>query len=355
MTARQIPVRYCRALIISGLMLVCTGCGRDAPVEDTPAIDATESVPVVVYSTYGAEVVKPVFDAYTEETGLRVYLLTGSYEHLTGKVHQPGSDPVADLFIADNVADLWRAAEQDVFRPTRSDVIAKRVPAQLRDPEHLWTALGVRARVIAYNTQLVDAAEIGSVSDYASLGAEDFRDRLCLSSSTVAANVSLIAMLINDNGIRDAEVIVRGWRANLATSGYDGDHDLLQAIAAGQCALGVADSSEVARFLGANAGSNLAAHWFQDPGVTHINASGGGVTRHAKNAAGAVSLLHWLTSESANALFVLSLLEFPANAGAVTPDAIAAWSGFEANPVNLSGLGYLQEDASKLADRARYP
>ncbi len=332
--------------------LVCAGCGGGLPVDATEKADVGT---VVVYSTFGEDIGKPVFEAYTAETGVMILLVTGEFQVLKEKAHKPGQDPAPDLFIADNVADLWQAAEQNVFRPTRSDVIARRIPAQLRDPEHLWVSFAVRARTVVYNTELTSDAERKSIADYASLGEESWRERLCLSSSTVPGNGSLIAMLINDHGIGAAELIVRGWRANFAASVFIDDTALLQAIAAGQCAVGIADSSEIARFLRMHAAANVAPHWFADDGVLHMNASGGGVTRHAQNPEGAASLLEWLTSAAANALFAGLTLEFPVNPHAAADASIAAWSGFAANPVNVPSLGYLQEDAVRLAERARYP
>lgn len=310
---------------------------------------------VVVYSTVEDSIIQRVLDAYTAETDVNVYVVTGGFQELVDKVRKPGPDPVADLFVSDNAADLWNASEHDVFRPTRSDSIESRVPGQFRDPDHLWTALAVRARTVVYNTELLSATEIDSVSDYASLTAESWRERLCLSSSGMPGNASLIAMLINDNGVRETEVIVRGWRANLALPVFDNDARLLQAIAAGQCAVGIADSSEVAGFLQAHASASVGPHWFPEAGVLHVNASGAGVTRHAQNPDGAAALLEWLTDESANGLFAALRLEFPANTNVKADAAISAWVGFKANPANLASLGYAQEEAILLAERARYP
>ena len=334
------------------MFLACAGCGTDVAVEETAPADTT---PIVVYATIAESIVKPVFEAYTAETGSKVLLVVGEFPDLREKERKPGREPVADLFIADNVADLWQAADQDVFRPTRSDVIARRVSAQLRDPQHLWVSFASRARTIVYNPALTADAERESVVDYASLADGSWRGRLCLSSSTVAENGSLIAMLINDNGVRKAELIVRGWRANLAAPVFTDDKKLLRAIAAGQCALGIADSSEIARFVQTNSVAKIAPHWFPDGGVLHINASGGGVTRHAQNPEGAVALLEWLTSDVANSLFAARILGFPANPASTADASLAQWTGFEPNPVNVANLGYLLEDATKLAERARYP
>jgi iron(III) transport system substrate-binding protein len=332
------------------VFLACAGCGTEVAVEETAQVDT-----VVVYSTLAKRIVNPVFKAYTAESGSKVLLVVGDFKELTRKERKPGREPIADLFIADNVADLWQAAEEDVFRPTRSAVIAERVPAQLQDPEHLWVAFASRARAIVYNPDLTRDMERASVVDYASLADGSWHERLCLSSSAVVENGSLIAMLINDNGVRKTELIVRGWRANLAAPVFTDDQKLLQAMAAGQCAVGIADSSEIAGFLRTNSGASIAPHWFPAGGVLHINASGGGVTRHAQNPEGAVALLEWLTSDAANSLFATLTLGFPANPVSAVDASLAEWSGIEPNPLNVASLGYLQEDAIRLAERARYP
>lgn len=347
--------RSCRTPTIAFAALICAACSQDAPVDSGQDAKETAVSSVVVYSTVDDSIIKRVLDTYAAETDANVYVVTGDFQELLDKVHKPGSEPVADLFVSDNVADLWSASEQDVFRPTRSVIIDNRVPDQLRDPEHLWTSLAIRARTVVYNTELLSVAELESVTDYASLTADPWRERLCLSSSGVPGNASLIAMLINDNGVRETEAIVRGWRANLALPVFDNDARLLQALAAGQCAIGIADSSEVAGFLQANANADVAPHWFPEAGVLHINASGAGVTRHAQNPDGAAALLEWLTDESANGLFAALRREFPANTDVTADAAISAWAGFASNPANLASLGYSQEEAILLAERARYP
>lgn len=344
-----------QAMTIAVAALTCTACSQDAPSESVEETEDATVSSIVVYSTVEDSIINRVLDAYVSETDANVYVVTGEFQELLDKVHKPGPDPVADIFVSDNATDLWSASEQDVFRPTRSGLINNRVPAQLRDPEHLWISLAVRARTVVYNTELLSATEIESVTDYASLTAESWRDSLCLSSSDVPGNASLIAMLINDNGVRETEVIVRGWRTNFALPVFDNDVRLLQAIAAGQCAIGIADSSEVAAFLQANANASVAPHWFAEAGVLHINASGAGVTRHAQNPDGAAALLEWLTSDTANALFAALRLEFPASTDVAADAAISAWAGFASNPANLASLGYSQEEAILLAERARYP
>lgn len=322
-------------------------CGRE------PAPDhATNGEAVVVYSTISDATLKPVFDAYEEATGTTVVLLND--DEARDADHLPPSRPEPDLYIADGIAELWQAAEDNVLRPTRSEVIERRVPPRLRDPEHLWVSVSTRARMVVHNPELTSEAELATVMGYTSLAVQIWRERLCLSSFAVSGNDSLVAMLIHELGQREAERTVRGWRANLETGLFDDDGGLLQAVADGDCAIGIAASSEIARFLESDSDATVLPHRFAEGGAVHVDVTGAGVTRHARNPEGAVSLLEWLTSETANAEFAAALLEFPANPGAATDPAIASMPVFDPHPINAASLGYLLEDATRLAERARY-
>jgi iron(III) transport system substrate-binding protein len=358
MTAMAGPVdllRRVQAAAVVAILIFPVGCSDEVTVEDSQTTAQSDADRIVVYATIGADILAPVFDAYTAETGMTVQLVTGELPELARKIHKPGHDPVADLFIAGSSVALWRAVELDIFRPTRSDVIKERVAEQFRDPDHLWVSVATEARAVVYNTDLANDTDLTTVIDYASLGEERWRQRLCLSSSGVAGNGSLLAMLVNDNGIREAELIVRGWRANLARSVYGDDRRLLQAIGTGRCVIGIAGSSEIARYLRTNKDARIAPHWFATPGVLHIDASGAGVTRHAQNPRHAAALLEWLTSEAANALFAARTLHFPVNPRSAVAASIAAWPEFAANPAHVASFRFLHEDAIEIAERAQYP
>src|SRR5690606_32070873 len=131
-----------------------------------------------------------------------------------------------DLLITVDAGNLWYAAERGELRPTDSEVLRRNIPAHLRDPEDRWFALSVRARTIVYDTRDVDPDEL---VDYAGLGDEKWRGRLCLRTSEKVYNQSLVAMLIADKGEEETERIVRGWVQNLATDVFSNDTSLIQA------------------------------------------------------------------------------------------------------------------------------
>lgn len=309
---------------------------------------------VVVYAPGAAERLQPVFEAYSAESGVKLELLDSIAGGIADGFRRPQRAPEPDLFIGIDLASLWAAGEANMLRPTRSEIIAGRIPARLRDPENFWVALSARIRTPVYNPSVTNEADLAAVDGYASLAGESWRGRLCLSSSAVGGNRSLVAKLIADSGSNDAERIVRGWRRNLAAAVFADDRRLLEAIAQGSCALGIAASNQIARFKDQNPNASIAPYRFDGAGL-HVDTSGGGVARHARNPDGARSLLEWLTSDTANAMFAAALLDYPANPDATAHEAIAAWAGPGANSAAVAALGFLLEDAINLAERARYP
>ena len=86
----------------------------------------------------------------------------------------------------------------------------------------------------------------------------------------------------------------------------------------------------------------------------HINISGAGVTKYAKNPAGAQKLIEWLSSEKAQNQFTDLDMEFPANPAIKADPRLAAWGPFKQNLINVTKAGELQATAVKLMDRAHY-
>jgi iron(III) transport system substrate-binding protein len=210
----------------------------------------------------------------------------------------------------------------------------------------------VRARTIVYDTRDVDPS---ALSDYRGLADEKWRGKLCLRTSEKVYNQSLVAMLIADYGEEQTERTVRGWVDNLATDVFSNDTSLIEAIAAGQCDVGIVNTYYFGRLLKENPDIPVAIFWpAAETGGVHVNVSGAGVTRHAKNPEGAVALLEWMSGETAQKLLGGENMEYPANPDIDPHPIVAAWGTFEANPMNVARAGEYQADAVRLMDRAGY-
>ena len=307
---------------------------------------------VVVYSARNEQLIKPLFDAYTKETGVQIKFITDKEGPLMQRLQAEGSNTPADVLLTVDAGNLWQAGQLGLLKPVDSKTLTANIPANLRDPNNLWFGLSVRARTLVYNPQKIQPAQL---STYEDLADPKWKGRLCLRTSKKVYNQSLVAMMIAEHGEAKTEQIVRGWIANLATDVFPDDTKMLEAIAAGQCDVGIVNTYYFGRLVEKNPKLSLALFWPNQAGNgVHVNVSGAGVTKHAKHEAAAIKLLEWLSSKQAQNQFADVNLEYPANPQ-VQPDAVvAAWGKFKSNPINVSRAGELQTSAVKLMDRAGY-
>ena len=318
------------AAAIAALAALLVGaCSKEAP---SPAIPAE---PVVVYASYADRNYLPqLFEAYTEATGVVVIVRHAGPDAIVDDLIDNTISPPADILLTPTVRGAVRAAEEGALRPIFSEAIESRVAAPLRDPDGFWVALTYRDAVIAFDPDQFDAADVATVD---ALAGPKFQGRLCLSSSSLSINRTVIAGLIEHFGVRDAEIVVRGWVENLARPVFATEDQLWQATAFGDC--GVSLLSNLGAVWVDN--SPVSEVWLTTPQPPHTDVEAIGIGRHARNPDGARALIEWLLSDTVLQRHAASTLARPATAG---------YPGRK----NV-GFAALRDDAARLlAERARY-
>lgn len=305
---------------------------------------------LVVYSSRIESLIKPVFEQYTEETGVKIKYITDREAPLMARLKAEGANTPADIFITVDAGNLWQAEQMGILQPFESEVIQANIPAQYRSSTNGWTGLSLRARTIAYSTERVQPEEL---TTYEALADEQWKDRLCLRTSKKVYNQSLTATLIETHGAEKTEEIVKGWVDNLVTEPFSDDTALLRAIDAGQCDVGIVNSYYFGRLQAAEPDVKVKLFWpnQNDRGV-HVNLSGAGVTKYAPNPEAAKAFLEWLTGAEAQQFFAGVNREFPASPTAKVTDEVAAWGEFKADSIPVEVAGKRQAEAIRLMDRA---
>ena len=325
-------------------------CGVLAGAMFVPTMVSAEEV--VVYSARKEHLIKPLFDRYTQETGVSVRYITDKAGPLLQRLRAEGRRTPADMLITVDAGNLWHAAESDVLAELDSPVLDANVPVNLRDPKGRWFGLSERVRTMVYSTERVSPDQLSSYEDLAD---PKWKGRLCLRTSKKVYNQSLVATLIARHGEEKAEQIVRGWVANLAAAPFSNDTKAMQAVETGQCDVTIVNTYYFGRLQKNQPDIKLALFWAnQDSSGAHVNVSGAGVTRHAKHPEAAQKLLEWLSSETAQAEFAGSNMEYPVNPNVAADAMVAAWGDFKADELNLNEAGRLQAAAIRLMDRAGY-
>ena len=313
-------------------------------------VSALTAESVVVYSARNEQLIKPLFDRFTAETGIPVKFTTADAAVLIERLAAEGKNSPADLLMTVDAGELWNAANRGLLRPTRSKILEANIPATLRDPGNRWVGLSQRARTIVYHPGRVDPSKLGRYEDLAD---PTWRGRLCLRSSKKVYNQSLVAMMIKAKGEAATEATVRGWVANLAAPPFANDNQVMEAIAAGQCDVGIVNTYYLGRMLQKQPDFPVKVFWANQRGDgTHVNISGAGITRHARNAAGAQKLLEWLSAGEAQRLFAGSNMEYPVNPTVEIDPLVRSWGSFTPSRINIVEAGRRQATAVRVMDRA---
>lgn len=336
------------AAILAGSTLLIMGCSQDQQTDQTQA----ETGKVVVYSARAEHLIKPLFDEFTKQTGIEVQFQTGKANALVERLKAEGSNTPADMLITTDVGNLWYAADQGLFQPMNSDVIERNIPAHLQDPQQLWTGLSVRARTLVYHKDRVSADQVVGYED---LAHPKWQGRLCLRTSNSVYNKSLVASLIEHHGEEQASQILNGWVKNLAAKPQSKDSHVMEAILAGQCDIGLVNTYYYGRLQAENPDTPLRLGWAnQSTSGTHINVSGAGLLKHAKNRENALKLIEWLTEKPAQQIFGALNREYPANLNVSVDPQVESWGVFKQDEINLKRLGELQQKATMLINHANY-
>lgn len=361
------------SVAVFGMMFGLVGCNQapttdsaadaETPVESTApaetavgtegaaAIGGAEQV-VTIYSSRNEQLIKPLLDKYTEETGVKIELVTDKTGPLMARLEAEGKNTPADMLLTVDAGNLWQAAQQGLLQPVTSAILEANVPAKYRDPEGNWTGLSLRARTIFYDPSKVDASQL---STYADLADPKWKGKLCLRTSNKVYNQSLVASMIEHLGSEKTEQVIRGWVANLATDVFSDDTNMLEAIAAGQCEVGIANSYYYGRLLDEKPDFPVQIFWAnQGTSGTHVNVSGAGVVANSNNPEGALKLMEWLSSDQAQGIYASVDKEFPVKEGVDKSEALSSWGDFKADDINVQKFGALQTQAIQMMDKAGY-
>jgi iron(III) transport system substrate-binding protein len=300
---------------------------------------------LVIYSArshYGEE--QPFRD-FASRTGDDLQLFGGDAAELYERLRSEGDESKADVLITVDAANLWRAKQAGLLEQVRSPVLDRDVPKDLRDPDGGWYGLTTRARTIMRSTERV---ERDAVTTYAGLGDPRWKGSLCLRTATSEYNVSFVADRIAKDGRAATERLLRSWMANDPEI-LGSDVDVLNAIADGQCDVGLTNTYYLGRELDENPDFPVAPVYADQQGRgTHVNLSGYGVLKTTDQPAEARRLLEYLAQPARQQVFANNNFEFPVAPGAKTSEEIAQFGTFKRDPIDVDGAGEQLDDALQL-------
>lgn len=320
----------------------------------------TTALPVLaeevnIYSHRQPELIQPLIDAFTAETGITVnvaFIDKGLAERLQAE----GDRSPADLVLTVDIARLMQIVDAGVTQAVQSDVLEANIPAELRDANDQWFGLTARARIVYASKERVAD---GEVTTYEDLASDTWKGRLCTRSGTHDYNVALTAAMITHHGEEAAKAWAEGLKANLARKPDGGDRDQVKAIWAGECDIALGNTYYMGQMLAdpeqtAWADSvRIIFPTFEDGG-THLNISGVAMTKAAPNKDAALKLMEWLSSDEAQAIYAETNHEFPVKPGVARSALVQGWGDFTADTVSLTDVAAARPAALKIMEEINF-
>ena len=316
----------------------------------TPAL----SDEVNLYSSRQESLIRPILDDFEKDTGAKVNVVfakSGMLERLKSE----GANSPADAVLTVDISRIAAHKEAGVLQAIQSETLGENIPAHFRDPEGEWYGLSARSRIIFYSKERVKPSEL---STYEDLADPKWKGRICVRSSSNAYNQSLLASIVAHDGAEAAEKWAQGIKDNLARKPQGGDRDQIKAVAAGECDIAIANTYYFGGMMNSDDPEQLAAaekvalFWpNQDGRGAHVNISGAGVTKSAKNKEAAIKLIEYLSDTKAQEFYASSNYEFPVKPGVVLDETVASWGEFKADEIGLDKVADAQAEAVKIFDR----
>ncbi len=317
---------------------------------------------VNLLSTRQEFLLRPFLDVFEEQSGVKVnvvYLKKGMLERLKAR---PGE---ADLILTKDIANLAAITDAGLLQPYSSQVIDDNIPAPWRDKEHLWTGLTMRARVFYYSKDRVDPNTLG---DYLSLADKKYRKKICIRSGYHNYNVALISAMIAENGAEKAKSWLEGVKANLARKPQGNDRAQIRAVSAGECDIALGNTYYMGKMLEnpkQRAWAAAVGIFFPDQAGkgTHINITGGGITKAAKNRENALKLLEFFTGNLAQTMYSQVNHEYPLKKGIVLSGIVKSFGSgqkgiedgmFKADDLAMDKIAAERKTALKLLDEVKF-
>ncbi|OED38444.1 iron ABC transporter substrate-binding protein [Chromatiales bacterium (ex Bugula neritina AB1)] len=326
-----------------------------AAVMSVAAIATASAEEVNVYSYRQPFLIKPMFDAFTRETGIKVNTVFAK-KGLVERIKREGRNSPADLIFTVDIGRLDAVLQAGLTQPISNANLNKKIPAEFRDPNGHWFGLTSRARIIVASKDRVGEDEVKRYEDLASPA---LKGRVCTRSGKHGYMVALIASIIANSSEEATQTWLTGVKENLARKPQGNDRAQVKAIKEGECDVAIINSY----YMGNMMTNEEQAPWADSVRIifpnqsdrgTHMNISGMSLTASSPNKDNAVKLMEYLAGDKAQRMYAEQNHEYPANPDVVWSALVESWGEFKKDTTPLAEIAKHRNTAAKMVDIVGY-
>lgn len=326
------------SLLLAVIAVAAIACGGDSAL--------------TVYSGRSENLVQPIIDRFSDETGIKVQVRYGETAELAATILEEGNNSPADIFFAQDASALGALTIENRLTELPADLL-QRVPEAFRSPDDLWIGLSGRARVIAYNTDNVSPEELpDSILDFTR---PEWKGRIGWPPTNGSFQAFVTALRLTE-GEDGARAWLEGIKANGAKE-YPNNVTALEAVASGEIDVAFVNHYYLFRFLAEEGEGFSARNYYPkggDPGAL-VNIAGAGILNSSDKPAQARQFIEFMLSQEAQQYFADETYEYPLIEGVETHPELVPLAELEPPPIDLSDLADLKATLKLLRDTGVLP
>jgi iron(III) transport system substrate-binding protein len=303
---------------------------------------------VVVYSGRNENLVGPLLEDMKEDIGVDISVRYGNTAELAATILEEGDKSPADVYFAQDAGALGALAKAGVLAPLPEDLLEK-VNTRFRSTDGLWIGASARARVLAYNTENVDAATLPASVEALTDPAWSGKLGWAPPNASFQTFITAFRLLKGDDAAR---AWLEGMIAN-NTVGFEGNADIVRAVASGELLGGLVNhyyKYEITREEGHEI--PVDNHFFSagDVGAL-VNVAGVAILKSAEHTEQAEAFVRFLLDEEAQEYFAEQTAEYPVADG-VEPfyDDLPPLDQIQGPDIDLNDLDDLEGTLELLTD-----
>jgi len=308
---------------------------------------------VNVYSYRQANLVKPLFDVFTAQTGVKVNVVFAK-KGMAERLAREGEHSPADILLTTDISRLIELKDKGLLQPVSSEKIESAIPAQFQAEDDTWFSLTTRVR------NIYSAKRLGELDfNYEDLADPKWKGRVCTRSGKHPYTVALVASMVAEHGEAKTLNWLEGFKANLARKPQGNDRGQVQAIHQNLCDISLGNSYYFGKMLK----NDKQKVWADAVNINfpnqanrgaHVNVSGVAMAKHSPNKQNAKALMEFLVSEKAQQMYAETNMEYPVREGVKVSDLVASWGNFKSDKISLEEIAKNRASAIKLLDKAQF-
>ena len=321
LTLRPLLVVPVALLLLAPFLIAACG-GEGTPTEE-----------LIIYSAREENLVGSIIKQFGDATGVDVGVKYGSNAGLAATIREEGSNSPVDIFFATDPGLL--GAMSDLFTVLPNDILDQ-VAVQFRSREGKWVGISGRARVIVYNAEKLNEADLpDSIFD---LTGPKWKGRIGWPPGNGSFQAFVTAMRV-----KLGDDVTREWLEGIQRNDpkvYPKNTPIVQAVADGEVDVGLVNHYYLHRFLQEEGESFPARNYHprgKDLGAMML-VNGAGILSTSKNAESAQRFLSFMLSQVGQQYFASQTFEYPLVDGVKTDRLLAPLNELEIPDVDLSEL-----------------